>query len=87
MSGTVQGATQKAATERYEAFLRVSQNLISIRSSEELFRLLAGELRAVGNFYDMGVDIQLRYEQTRESSVMSRSPQDKRIGAPLGGQR
>src|SRR6266403_5282092 len=29
--------------------------------------------------------IQLCYEQTREGSVMSRSPQDKWIGAPLGG--
>jgi len=29
--------------------------------------------------------IQLSYELTREGSVMSRSPQDKRIGAPLGG--
>ena len=29
--------------------------------------------------------IQLCYEQTREGTVMSRSPQDKWIGAPLGG--
>ena len=87
MSDLDQSAAGKAANQRYEALFRVSQTLISMRSSEELFRLLAGELRAVGNFYDMGVDIQLRYEQTRESSVMSRSPQDKRIGAPLGGQR
>jgi len=57
MSGTVQRAAQKALTERYEALLRVSQNLISIRSSEELFRLLARELRAVVNFYVMGVGI------------------------------
>src|SRR5205085_10122803 len=46
-----------AATERYEALFRVSQTLISIRSSEELFRLLARELRAVVNFYVMGVGI------------------------------
>src|SRR6202162_4499311 len=57
MSGTVQRAAQKALTERYEALLRVSQNLISIRSSEELFRLLARELRAVVNFYVMGIGI------------------------------
>jgi formate hydrogenlyase transcriptional activator len=57
MSGTVQRAAEKAVTERYEALLRVSQTLISIRSSEELFRLLARELRAVVNFYVMGVGI------------------------------
>src|SRR6266700_4043432 len=57
MSGTVQREAQKALTERYEAPLRVSQNLISIRSSEELFRLLARGLRAVVNFYVMGVGI------------------------------
>src|SRR5882724_984593 len=57
MSGTVQRAAQKALTERYKALLRVSENLISIRSSEELFRLLARELRAVVNFYVMGVGI------------------------------
>jgi formate hydrogenlyase transcriptional activator len=50
-------AAGKAATERYEALFRVSQTLISIRSSEELFRLLARELRAVVNFYVMGVGI------------------------------
>ncbi len=57
MSGTVQRAAQKALTEPYEAPLRVSQNLISIRSSEELFRLLARGLRAVVNFYVIGVGI------------------------------
>ena len=57
MSGTVQRAAEKALTERYEALLRVSQTLISIRSSEELFSLLARELRAVVNFYVMGVGI------------------------------
>ncbi len=57
MSGTVQRAAEKAVTERYEALLRVSQKLISIRSTEELFRLLARELRAVVNFYVMGVGI------------------------------
>jgi formate hydrogenlyase transcriptional activator len=46
-----------AVTERYEALLRVSQTLISIRSSEELFGILARELQAVVNFYVMGVGI------------------------------
>jgi len=40
MSDIDQSAAGKAATERYEALFRVSQTLISIRSSEELFRLL-----------------------------------------------
>ena len=39
MSGTIQKPTQTALTERYEALLRVSQKLISIRSMEELFGL------------------------------------------------
>jgi len=57
MSDIDQSAAGKAASERYEALFRVSQTLISIRSSEELFRLLARELRAVVNFYVMGVGI------------------------------
>jgi formate hydrogenlyase transcriptional activator len=57
MSDIGQSDAGKAATERYEALFRVSQTLISIRSSEELFRLLARELRAVVNFYVMGVGI------------------------------
>jgi formate hydrogenlyase transcriptional activator len=57
MSGTRQRRAETALTERYEALLRVSQTLISIRSSEELFRLLARELRTVVNFYVMGVGI------------------------------
>ncbi len=44
MSDTHQSRAGTAATERYEALFRVSQTLISIRSSEELFRLLAREL-------------------------------------------
>src|SRR2546426_9416353 len=55
MSDTHQSGAGTAATERYEALFRVSQTLISIRSSEELFSLLARELRAVVNFYVMGV--------------------------------
>src|ERR1700694_4631566 len=57
VAGGVQGAAECAVTERYEALLRVSRNLTSIRSSEELFRLLARELRAVVKFYVMGVGI------------------------------
>jgi hypothetical protein len=57
MSDTQQSRAGTAAAERYEALFRVSQTLISIRSSEELFRLLARELRAVVNFYVMGVGI------------------------------
>src|SRR2546427_7963864 len=57
MSGTVQKAVETAVTERYEALLRISQTLISMRSSEELFSVLARELRAVVNFYVMGVGI------------------------------
>jgi transcriptional regulator with GAF, ATPase, and Fis domain len=57
MSGTVQRAAEKALTERYEALLRVSQTLITIRSSDELFRLLAHELRSVVNFYFLRVGI------------------------------
>ena len=57
MSGTIQRGAEKAVIDRYEALLRVSQTLISIRSSEELFRLLARELRAVVDFYVMGVGI------------------------------
>src|SRR6202030_800437 len=57
MSGTVQRAAERTLTKRYEALFRVSQTLISIRSSEELFSILARELRAVVDFYVMGVGI------------------------------
>src|SRR5882757_1477309 len=57
MSDIDQRAAGKAATDRYEALFRVAQTLISIRSSEELFKLLARELRAVVNFYVMGIGI------------------------------
>src|ERR1700730_9394828 len=57
MSGTAQRAAETAVTKRYEALFRVSQTLISIRSSEELFSILARELHAVVNFYVMGVGI------------------------------
>src|SRR5258706_3654968 len=57
MSDTHQCRPATAATDRYEALFRVSQTLISMRSSEELFRLLARELRAIVSFYVMGVGI------------------------------
>src|SRR5712671_7501808 len=57
MSGTVQRTAETTITRRYEALLRVSQTLISIRSSEELFSVLARELSVVVNFYVMGVGI------------------------------
>ena len=57
MSSTIQKPAESAVIERYEALLRVSQTLISIRSSEELFSILARELRAVVNVYVMGVGI------------------------------
>src|SRR5258708_24478335 len=57
MSDIDQRAAGTAATDRYEALFRVAQTLISMRSSEELFKLLARELRAVVNFYVMGVGI------------------------------
>src|SRR5260370_17045388 len=57
MSGTGQKAAETARSKPYEALLRVSQTLISIRSSEELFSILARELRGVVNFYVMGVGI------------------------------
>jgi len=57
MSGTIQRPGEESVTKRYEALLRVSQTLISIRSSEELFRLLARELRAVVKFHVMGIGI------------------------------
>src|SRR5260370_724503 len=57
MSGTGERAAETARSKRYEALLRVSQTLISIRSSEELFSILARELRAVVSFSVMGVGI------------------------------
>src|SRR5712691_6999680 len=80
MSDTDQSAAGTAAAERYEALFRVSQTLISIRSSEELFRLLARELRAVVNFYVMGVGIydenahQIRLTSYGEPGVPLQAP-------------
>jgi formate hydrogenlyase transcriptional activator len=53
----VQSAGETASPERYEALLRVSQALISTRSSEELFSVLAYELRAVMTFDFLRVGI------------------------------
>src|SRR5260370_12041635 len=69
MNDIHQSGTGTAATERYQALLRVSQTLISIRSSEELFGLLARELRAVVSFYVMGVG--LYDEKTHEVTTKS----------------
>ncbi|HTG15493.1 MAG TPA: sigma 54-interacting transcriptional regulator, partial [Blastocatellia bacterium] len=57
MSSTIKKPAESAAIERYEALFRVSQTLISIHSSDELFSILARELRPVVNFYVMGVGI------------------------------
>src|ERR1700692_3517969 len=57
MSSGETAATKMEITKRYEALLGVSQTLISIRSSDELFSVLAREWRAVVSFYVMGVGI------------------------------
>src|SRR5258706_4411472 len=57
MSSDEHAAVEMSVTKRYEALLRVSQTLISVHSSEELFSLLARELRAIVSFYVMGVGI------------------------------
>src|ERR1700683_2573583 len=57
MSGSAEGGAEAGITKRYKALFRVSQPLLSIRSSEELFSILARELRAVVSFYVMGVGI------------------------------
>jgi hypothetical protein len=57
MSEAIQRAADTTVTKRYEALLRVSQTLISIRSSEELFGVLARELRKVVNFHFLSIGI------------------------------
>ena len=69
MSGMGKSAAETARSKRYETLLRVSQTLISIRSSEELFSVLARELRSVVNFYVMGVGIY--DEKTHEMETTS----------------
>src|SRR5437588_9910573 len=73
-------ATRIEITKRYEALLRVSQTLISIRSSEELFSILARELRAVVNFYVMGVGID--DEKAHEMITTSYGEPDVPLQAP-----
>jgi hypothetical protein len=58
------GAESPQTLSIIEALLRVSQTLISIRSSEKLFNILARELRAVVNFYVMGVGIYAKWKYT-----------------------
>jgi formate hydrogenlyase transcriptional activator len=69
MSGMGKSAAETARSKRYETLLRVSQTLISIRSSAELFSVLARELRSVVNFYVMGVGIY--DEKTHEMETTS----------------
>jgi formate hydrogenlyase transcriptional activator len=57
MSRVFSKAAEPDITRRYEALFRVSQTLLSISSSEELFSVLADELRSVVSFYVMGVGI------------------------------
>src|ERR1700687_2528138 len=81
MSGTVQRAAETPVTKRYEALLRVSQTLISVRSTEELFRLLARELLAVVSVCVMGVGIydekahEMRTTSYGEPGVPPQAPQ------------
>src|ERR1700687_5409965 len=81
MSGTVQRAAETPVTKRYEALLRVSQTLISVRSTEELFRLLARELLAVVSVCVMGVGIydesthEMRTTSYGEPGVPLQAPQ------------
>src|SRR5947209_5408859 len=80
MSGTGQRATETARSKRYEALLRVSQTLISVRTSEELFSILARELRAVVKFYVMGVGIY--DEKAHEMHTKSYGEPDVPLQAP-----
>ena len=91
MSGTGQRAAETARSKRYEALLRVSQTLISIRSSEELFSILARELHAVVNFYVMGVGIydekahEMNTRRTESQVFPSRLPDSRRKRPSAGG--
>jgi len=57
MSAVVQPTPWKPLPERYKALLRASQVLMSNHCSEELFRRFARELRALVDFYFLGVGI------------------------------
>src|ERR1700738_3677869 len=80
MSSGEQAAAETSVTKRYEALFRVSQTLISIRSSEELFSILARELRAVVSFYVMGVGIY--DEKTHEMVTKSYGERGVPLQAP-----
>src|ERR1700724_3235482 len=80
MSSGEHAAVERALPERYEALLRISQTLLSIRSSEELFSVLARELRAVVNFYVMGVGIY--DEKTHEMVTKSYGERGVPLQAP-----
>src|SRR5258708_36155753 len=80
MSGTGEKAAEMTITKRYEALVRVSQTLLSISSSEELFRILARELRAVVSFYVMGVGIY--DEKTHEMPTTSYGEPGTPLQAP-----
>ena len=80
MSGAVPRAAVADITRRYEALFRVSQTLLSIRSSEELFSVIARELRAVVSFYVMGVGIY--DEKTHEMPTKSYGEPGTPLQAP-----
>jgi len=80
MSSTTQNPAESAAIERYDALFRVSQTLISLHSSDELFSILARELRTVVNFYVMGVGIY--DEKTHEMPTTSYGEPGTPLQAP-----
>jgi trehalose/maltose transport system substrate-binding protein len=77
-----QRAVETAVTERYQVLLRISQTLISIRSLEKLFSILARELRAVVNRSYLGVII---YDDKTLHAADYRGPYENRgSGSWLG---
>jgi formate hydrogenlyase transcriptional activator len=81
MSGSISKAAEPDITRRYEALFRVSQTLLSISSSEELFNVLARELRSVVSFYVMGVGIY--DEKTHEMPTKSYGEPGTPLQAPI----
>ena len=81
MSRVFSKAAEPDITRRYEALFRVSQTLLSISSSEELFSILADELRAVVSFYVMGVGIY--DEKTHEMPTKSYGEPGTPLQAPV----
>jgi len=81
MSRAFSKAAEPDITRRYEALFRVSQTLLSISSSEELFSVLADELRAVVSFYVMGVGIY--DEKTHEMPTKSYGEPGTPLQAPV----